>query len=251
MPIDVGAYTSASQRARILTESWIATNGYCPQCGCALERAPNNARAHDFSCATCSQKFELKSKREKFGPTLSDGAYAAMIGAIRSSLAPNFFLLSYQLPFAIEQLHILPRRFIVEPIVIKRPPLGPHARRAGWIGCNINLSLVPRSAWVPYIQAGVAQPRDVVFSAWRRTSAFEGIADSVERGWLAVTLALVEKISGPAFRLADLYQFEPLLSTLFPRNHHIRAKLRQQLQRLRDMGLLQFLGRGQYLLSRD
>jgi type II restriction enzyme len=33
---------------------------------------------------------------------------------------------------------------------------------------------------------------------------------------------------------------------LHPENRHVRDKLRQQLQVLRDLGLIEFLGRGRY-----
>ena len=44
----------------------------------------------------------------------------------------------------------------------------------------------------------------------------------------------------------DVYQFESRLATLHPDNHNIRAKIRQQLQVLRDMGYIKFLDRGHY-----
>lgn len=32
----------------------------------------------------------------------------------------------------------------------------------------------------------------------------------------------------------------------YPENHHIREKIRQQLQLLRDKGIIEFVGRGRY-----
>lgn len=49
------------------------------------------------------------------------------------------------------------------------------------------------------------------------------------------------------FVLADVYANENALAKLHPNNSHIRDKIRQQLQVLRDMGLLAFLGSGSYL----
>ncbi|TMH35011.1 MAG: hypothetical protein E6H66_08620 [Betaproteobacteria bacterium] len=45
--------------------------------------------------------------------------------------------------------------------------------------------------------------------------------------------------------IADV-SYEPLLATLFPGNNNIRPKLRQQLQQLRDLGQISFLGKGRY-----
>jgi len=36
---------------------------------------------------------------------------------------------------------------------------------------------------------------------------------------------------------------------MFPNNHHVPEKIRQQLQVLRDAGLVRFLGRGHYELA--
>jgi len=38
----------------------------------------------------------------------------------------------------------------------------------------------------------------------------------------------------------------PLAVERYPDNRHVREKLRQQMQRLRDLGLVLFLGRGRY-----
>ncbi|MFN3814987.1 hypothetical protein [Brevundimonas sp.] len=44
----------------------------------------------------------------------------------------------------------------------------------------------------------------------------------------------------PDFVLDDLYAFEARLSALHPGNRHVREKIRQQLQVLRDRGWLTF-----------
>lgn len=41
----------------------------------------------------------------------------------------------------------------------------------------------------------------------------------------------------------------PLVAARYPANRHVRPKLRQQLQRLRDLGLIEFLGGGHYRRS--
>src|SRR2546426_492843 len=48
------------------------------------------------------------------------------------------------------------------------------------------------------------------------------------------------------FSLADLYSFEDRLASMHPTNRNVRPKLRQQLQVLRDHGVLEFLGGGEY-----
>jgi hypothetical protein len=53
------------------------------------------------------------------------------------------------------------------------------------------------------------------------------------------------------FSLEDVYAFEEELRAAYPGNRHVRAKIRQKLQVLRDKGFLEFVGRGQYRLVRN
>lgn len=62
-------------------------------------------------------------------------------------------------------------------------------------------------------------------------------------------LDLVNRGSDSQFFLTDLYDYVPVLSGRFPRNRHVKQKLRQILQRLRDAGFLVFLGGGHYGLN--
>jgi type II restriction enzyme len=50
---------------------------------------------------------------------------------------------------------------------------------------------------------------------------------------------------GGRFELSAVCQFEDGLAQMYPDNDHVRAKIRQQLQVLRDEGLLEFLGDGE------
>ena len=43
-----------------------------------------------------------------------------------------------------------------------------------------------------------------------------------------------------------MYEFENRLSIQFPQNNHIKDKIRQQLQILRDQNMIEFIGRGLY-----
>ena len=56
----------------------------------------------------------------------------------------------------------------------------------------------------------------------------------------------VEALGRASFTLDDAYGFEARLARLYPANHNVRPKIRQQLQVLRDRGWLEFLGRGRY-----
>jgi type II restriction enzyme len=89
-------YNSNSQIARVLTESWVKINSYCPSCGeKPLSDFENNRPVADFYCIKCSEEFELKSKSGKFSSTITDGAYDSMLKRITSDTNPNFFFLTY------------------------------------------------------------------------------------------------------------------------------------------------------------
>ena len=66
-------------------------------------------------------------------------------------------------------------------------------------------------------------------------------------GWLQLTLEGISRIRRKTFTMDDvLAACAPLAAERFPDNRHVREKLRQQMQRLRDLGLILFLGQGRY-----
>jgi type II restriction enzyme len=69
------------------------------------------------------------------------------------------------------------------------------------------------------------------------------------RGWTLDVLNVVRSLNKTDFYLADVYAHEDELAELHPKNAHIRDKIRQQLQILRDLRLLEFLGSGLYRLK--
>ncbi|MGC8816342.1 MAG: Dam-replacing domain protein [Candidatus Hadarchaeum sp.] len=66
------------------------------------------------------------------------------------------------------------------------------------------------------------------------------------RGWLSDVLAGIRNLNREIFTLADIYAFEEKLARLHPANKNVRPKIRQQLQILRDQGIIEFLGKGIY-----
>ena len=49
------------------------------------------------------------------------------------------------------------------------------------------------------------------------------------------------------FTLNEIYKFEKELHIKYPKNNNIKPKIRQQLQFLRDRGVIEFLGDGRYM----
>ncbi|GIW32809.1 phospholipase D-like domain-containing protein [Meiothermus sp.] len=65
-------------------------------------------------------------------------------------------------------------------------------------------------------------------------------------GWLGLVMRAVAQLP-EEFTLTEVYQLAlPQAAQEYPNNHHPRDKIRQQLQGLRDLGLLEFVTPGRY-----
>jgi type II restriction enzyme len=81
------AYKSPLQRTRVLSEHWVGSQAYCPNCGNPQVIAyPNNSRIADFYCPSCNEGYELKSQKRAFGAKLVDGSYPGLFNAQCSML---------------------------------------------------------------------------------------------------------------------------------------------------------------------
>ena len=145
--------------------------------------------------------------------------------------------------FEIRNFLTIPKYFFVLSIIEKRKALSLTAKRAGWVGCNIDVSNIPEIGKIFFVQNGVRKGKDEVLEKWSKTD-FVKAAQSVEsKGWLLDVLMCVEKIKQSEFSLEDVYGFERVLQAKHPSNHNVRAKVRQQLQFLRDKGVIDFVDR--------
>jgi type II restriction enzyme len=241
-------YDSGSQLARAVTEDWASKEVFCPNCGNShLSRFSNNRPVADLFCGGCDEEFELKSQKTKFGARILDGAYRTMCERLESKNNPSLMLLNYSLSVGVSNLFIVPKHFFVRDLIDERKPLREGARRAGWVGCNILLSRIPAAGKIFMVRDGIVLDRQGVLNQWRRTIFLRSESDA-SRGWLVNVLRCVEAIGRNEFVLDDVYEFEAHLSGLYPMNQHVRHKIRQQLQVLRDRGFVEFLGRGRYRL---
>lgn len=240
-------YTSHSQMARVVTEQWVEKNMFCPRCGAGhIIHLKANRPVADFACPQCGAIFESKAKRGTLGRKITDGAYETMIRRIHEADNPDFFFMSYDLDNArVCDFLIIPKHFFVDSIIEKRKHLADTARRAGWVGCNILLEEIPSYGRISLIQDGRIADKEDICRKYQRTS-FLADMNITSRGWLMDVFRCLEDIKTETFTLQEMYQFEDRLQILHPENHNIRAKIRQQLQYLRDKGLIQFIERGVY-----
>lgn len=246
-----GALTGQTQKIKTLSESWAAREVYCVNCESPrLMRFPNNQPAADLYCTDCSEQYELKSGKGPCGRRLPDGAYAVMVQRVTEPTGPNLLVLRYDsVSPMVTDLFVVPRHFLTPDMIEARKPLSATARRAGWIGCKIALEKIPQAGRISLIQSGNVISPPVARAAWRKTLFLQEARHPDARGWLLSVIRCIEAFDARTFRLQQLYDCESDLRRTYPGNQHIREKIRQQLQVLRDRGFLEFHGGGKYSLT--
>lgn len=239
-------YNSSAQKIRVMSESWLGDNMYCPNCGNPrISHLTNNSPVADFQCDNCGEIYELKSKNGNLGKKIADGAYSTMIERITSDSNPDLFLLQYNESFSVTGLLLIPRFFFVPEIIEKRKPLAATAGRHGWVGCNILFADIPQQGKISVIQNSQVLDRKDVIQNYDRIKKLR--TKSIEsRGWLLDVLSCVNDIHETEFTLSDVYAYVEFLQQKHINNNNVEAKIRQQLQFLRDKGFIEFLGKGCY-----
>lgn len=246
---DLGSrYKSGPQIARVVSEDWCARELYCAACSSKrLLRAAANTPAVDLICPECNRRFQLKSLRGWRQRRIVDAGYASMIRAIRSDSVPDLLVLHYSSDWFVRNLVLVPSVFFSETVIEKRRPLGPAARRAGWVGCNILMDRIPVDGRIAVVSDGLALPQQQVRREYSRVRVLAGVPPLM-RGWTLDVLGAIRVLAKSRFSLAELYAFGPRLQSMHPRNRNVRPKIRQQLQVLRDLGLIKFTSPGNYEL---
>ena len=248
-------YSSKGYMTGKITESWAANNLYCVNCHSDwLVQERPNAPVRDFTCPTCKVTYQLKAKNGKFGSKIANSAYSKKIAAIEQDSLPHFAFLNYdRVRWVVTGLFVVPGHLIGRGTIQRRNPLGPNAKRAGWVGSNILLEDIPAEGRIWMVSGeSVFSPSDVR-RQWQRI-AFIGSDSKAAQGWGADVYSrvcrLVQESGSKEFTLRSFCsRFLADLAELHPENHHIRAKVRQLMQVLRDGGLLEFVdNRGKYRL---
>lgn len=244
-------YTSPSQKIRVMSENWVDNQIFCPNCGhLNINKYENNKPVADFFCSNCKEDYELKSKRDYIGEKIVDGAYRTMVERLQSSNNPNFFILNYDLQsLNVLNFLVIPKHFFVPEIIEKRKPLSETARRAGWTGCNILLQSIPQTGKIFFVKNRQIEPKESVITNWQKTLFLREEKEISAKGWLLDIINCIEKLKNKEFSLDEIYAFENFLSKKHPENKHIKDKIRQQLQILRDKNYLEFINKGTYKIK--
>ena len=97
------------------------------------------------------------------------------------------------------------------------------------------------------VSNGLAVPAQTVRREFMRIRGLAQLPPSL-RGWTLDVLNAIRRLGKREFSLQEVYAFEATLRQLHPRNQNVRPKIRQQLQVLRDIGLIEFTRPGEYAI---
>jgi type II restriction enzyme len=169
-----------------------------------------------------------------------------MMRRIRAAEAPALMLMHYQQDWSVQRLIAIHPVFLTPSVVRKRPKphLRPKTLKPYWM-CDLDLTRIPPDGKIVIVGDGAERQRAETRRAFRESMRF-GDVPLRKRGWAALVLAYVRKIDKAEFSLKDLYAYEAAMHAAYPKNSHVRPKIRQQMQVLRDLGYVQFLDRGHY-----
>ena len=238
-------YKSPSQIARVKTERWAEGNFYCVSCGSGLASFPTNTPLYDFHSPECHERFQLKASKNRFGRSVLDSEFHTALEGIMRDKYPSLILLRYDpVGWMVTDLEVVHHSCITTSSLIRHKPLSSRAQRHGWEGCSISLTSIPALGRIKVVKKGSVRSKTAVLEQWRQGDRLLQ-TEPQDRGWVADVLKCVDGLHS-TFTLENVYSFEKELGAKHPKNQHVRAKIRQQLQILRDLGLIEFVTPGTY-----
>ncbi len=123
----------------------------------------------------------------------------------------------------------------------------PQSEASRVVGCNLRLDRIPPDGEVQVIEGGVAVAKSEVRRKFQRYLPLNTLS-AARRGWAALRLRIVRSLPGRQFALSDLYARDAEFAFAYPGSRCLHEKIRQQLQLLRNIGIIRFKGNGQYEL---
>lgn len=96
-----------------------------------------------------------------------------MMARVNSGTQPNLLLLGYDRNYYVQNLALIPRVFLVREIIEERKPLALTARRAGWIGCNICIGIIPSEGRIHYVRETRLVSHGEVSHQWSKSRFLE------------------------------------------------------------------------------
>jgi len=243
-------YNNNSQKIRVISELWTEKNIFCPNCGSSIKNLENNKKVSDFLCEKCFENYEQKASQKKFQGKVVSSEYKTIVERLSSKNRPHFFFLHYLInDYSVNDFFVVPKYFFIPEIIEKRKALSENARRKGWVGSYILFSKIPNSGKIYYVENGKEFSKKEILAKWQKIAFLEDVKKSELKGWILDIMNCIDSLNKKEFFLQDIYDFESDLKIIHPENKHIKDKIRQQLQFLRDKNYLDFIGQGRYKLK--
>ena len=88
--------------------------------------------------------------------------------------------------------------------------MSPNARRAGWVGCNIDISNVVDFGKIFLVKNSQIINQNLVQEHFNNT-LFIRTKNIESRGWILDIMMCIDSISKDTFNLKDIYDFEEIL----------------------------------------
>ena len=243
-------YSSNSQKIRVMSEFWTENNIFCPNCGNDIKSVENNKKVSDFLCKECLENYEQKASQKKFQGKVLSSEYKTIISRLASKDKPHLFFLHYLIDnYLVNDFFVVPKYFFIPEIIEKRKALSENARRKGWVDSYILFSKIPDSGKIYYVENGKEFSKGEILTKWQKTIFLKKIKKAEAKGWILDIMNCIDSLNKKEFSLQDVYDFESDLKVIHPENRHIKDKIRQQLQFLRNKNYLDFIGQGRYALK--
>lgn len=240
-------HKSASQRARSITEGWFTAEGYCLNCRSnRVELTTAGTPFSDHRCPVCGQTYEMKSAKKAHTRIVQNGGYESMMREIRAERPPVLLLMQYDPAWCVQQLVAVHPVFLTPDVIRKRakPHVRPRSGALYWM-CDFDLTVIPEVGKIAVVRGREARAPRVVREEFAALQPLREVSNRT-RGWTGLVLDAVKKIGKPMFTLAEVYTHEAAMHAAYPGNSHVRDKIRQQLQVLRELGYVEFVERGMY-----
>ncbi len=220
----------------VSASDWVESEVYCAVCGSASIERLDGA---DFRCPACREEFRLKSARGAIGDKVAENAYISTLKGVKRLKNPNYLFLSRG-ERRVAELYIVPKYFLLPETVTKRPPKGD-----GRVGCYINYGIIPEQGKVAVVRNGVQINKQEVMRRVCQANALKE-DDIAVRGRLFDILNIVNSFENPVFTLEEICAYSDSLKKKHIDCGDIRDMIRDQLQIMRDRGIIEFVASGLY-----
>lgn len=229
--------------AKRWSEAWFAKRR-CPTCTVSSMRIVDEP-ARDIFCQNCGEFYEVKS-------TTNPAAASAAAGAATSyeerftTEPPNLVLITYGTKegYAARRATVVPRTVVDASLIRARPPSILHTGRVVRL-CSLRLDEIPALARLPIHVAGCDIFPKATAGELRR---WHSLRTSAGSRWHREVLRMIGWMNKAAFTRTELLQFRPWLAAQFPQARTPEQTLSRVLQELRNAGMLEFMGNGEYRL---